>query len=123
MSTSKDVRKRTVSLDFLDGYVQSNLTVSTLMVGVALTLMGMVPQADVATASTSDATSIINAQTWYHLVTLSSWMGFLASGGVFGWSLILQFLLQASAPVTCTQPQRGERRGGHIRFTVFVRLP
>ncbi len=78
-----------ISLDFLDGWIQSNLTISTLMVGVSLTLMGLVGFSDVDLMSAHDSDSTVKAITWNYLTTLCSWVGFLTSGAVFGWSLVL----------------------------------
>jgi hypothetical protein len=86
--------KRTISLDFLDGWIQSNLTVSTLMVGVSLTLMSLVGFSDVDLMSAYDSESTVKAITWNYLTTLCSWVGFLTSGAVFGWSLVLSHCLE-----------------------------
>ena len=87
-------RQRTISLDFLDGWIQSHLTISTLMVGVSLALMGLAGLADAEAMAVYDSQAIIKSISWAYLVALSSWAGFLTAGAVFGWSLVLAYCLE-----------------------------
>lgn len=78
-----------ISSEFIDGWIQSNLTISTLMVGVALTLMGLGGIQQAKEMAVYDGNAFFTADTWNDLATLSALVGFLASGAVFGWNIIL----------------------------------
>ena len=87
-------KQRTISLDFLDGWLHSHLTISTLMVGVSLALMGLAGLTDAEKMSVYDSQAAVKAVNWAYLNTLSAWVGFLTSGSVFGWSLVLSYCLE-----------------------------
>jgi uncharacterized protein YacL len=64
------------------------------MVGVSLALMGLVGLTDADSMAVYDSQAAVRAIAWAHLSTLSAWFGFLTSGAVFGWCLVLSHCLE-----------------------------
>ena len=89
--TNAEAKTRAVTSDWLNSTLNTNLTVSTLMVGVAISLMSGIDTDQLQQLKDWDAEgdNAISWELWYNGMLLLSWLGFLFSGAEFGLAMTL----------------------------------
>lgn len=89
--TTADSKCTAVTSDWLNSTLNTTLTVSTLMVGVAVALMGGIDIDQLQQLKDWDAEgdNTLSWQLWYNGMLLLSWLGFLFSGTEFGLAMTL----------------------------------